>query len=46
MHPYTEDWVAIGNAFLYYDRAAHALSAEIKRRHCSYPCVHAYDLQM
>ena len=36
MHPYTGNWVAIGYAVLYFDRAAHALSAGIKCRHCTY----------
>ena len=36
IHPYTGYWVAIGHAVLYYDRAAHTLSAGIKCRHCIY----------
>ena len=35
MHPYLENWVAIGPAAVHYDQAARALNAGIKWRHCT-----------
>ena len=34
MHPWPGNWVAIGRSVVYYDRDAHAFSADIKCRHC------------
>ena len=34
MHPCPGNWVAIGHAVVFFPRAAHALSAGIKCRHC------------
>ena len=34
MHPCPGNWVAIGHAVVYHDRAAHAFSSGIKCRHC------------
>ena len=36
-HPCIRYWVAIGYVVVYYARAAHALSAGIKCRHCIMP---------
>ena len=35
MHPCPGKWVPIGRAAVYYARAAQALSAEFKCRHCT-----------
>ena len=34
MQPCPVNWVAIGRADMYYSKASHTFSAEIKRRHC------------
>ena len=36
IHPGLRNWVTIGRAIVYYYRAAHALSARIKCRHCTW----------
>ena len=45
MHQCPGKWVAIGRAVVYYARAAHAFSAGIKCRHCSYgmPFAHLFQ---
>ena len=36
MYPWPGNWVAVGSVVVNYARAAHASSAEIKCRHCTY----------